>query len=84
MWQISAAARGASDVIDVIGGDSETPGAGHRRTQRKRVKRAKAMESMRQEDDMDWEEENGSERRLRNDDNFTSRDAAADKASEEA
>ena len=79
---MSGAARGASDVIDVMGDDSETPGAGHRRPQRKRVKTAKAMEAMRQEDDMDWEEENGSDRVLRNDENLTIRAAAADDASE--
>jgi hypothetical protein len=57
LWQMSGAARVASDVIDVMGGDSETPGAGHCRPRRKRVKTAKAMEAMRQEDDIDWEEE---------------------------
>jgi hypothetical protein len=52
LWQMSGAARGASDVIDVIGSDSETPGAGHRRPCA-RVKTAKAMEAMQQEDDID-------------------------------
>ena len=46
------------------------------------MKTTKAIESMRQEDDMDWEEENGSERMLRNYKNRTIRVAAADKASE--
>jgi hypothetical protein len=52
---MSGAARGASDITDVVRGDSETPGAGHCRPQRKRT--AKAMKLMRQEDDVDWEEE---------------------------
>ncbi|KAH6847199.1 hypothetical protein B0I37DRAFT_374473 [Chaetomium sp. MPI-CAGE-AT-0009] len=58
---MSGAPHRASDVIDVMRGDSGTPGAG-RRPQRKRVKTRRAMESMQQEDDMDWEEENASER----------------------
>ena len=50
LFQMSSAARGASDVIDVMRGDS---GAGHRRPQRKRVKTTRAIESMQQDDDMD-------------------------------
>jgi hypothetical protein len=82
-FRMSGAARGASDVIGVIRGDSGTPGAGHRRSQRKRVKTTRAMESMQQENDMDWEEENSSERMPRNHKNRTTRVGAADEANEE-
>jgi hypothetical protein len=78
---MSGAARGASDVIDVMGSDSGTAGAGRRRSQRKRVKTTRAMELMRQEDDMEWEEDNGSESAQRNHKNSTTRAAAADEVS---
>jgi hypothetical protein len=48
--QMSGAARGASDVIDSHArrfGNSRS-GTGHRRSQRKRIKTTKTMESMRQ------------------------------------
>ncbi|KAK4118032.1 hypothetical protein N657DRAFT_675812 [Parathielavia appendiculata] len=80
---MAGAARRAPDLIDMMGGDSEVPGAGHRRPQRKRVRTTRALESMRQRDDMDWEEENSSKKRLGNDKNVTIRAAAADDASEE-
>ncbi|EAQ90174.1 hypothetical protein CHGG_06793 [Chaetomium globosum CBS 148.51] len=76
------AARGASDVIDVMRGDSGSPGVGYRRPQRKRVKTTRAMEAMQQENNMDWEEENNSERMLRNHKNRTIRAAAAERAGE--
>lgn len=50
---------------------------GYRRPQRKRVKTKRAMESMQQENDMDWEEENSSERMLRNHKSRPTRAAAA-------
>ncbi|KAK4119712.1 hypothetical protein N657DRAFT_247795 [Parathielavia appendiculata] len=59
---MAGAARRTPDVIDTMGGDLEVPGAGHRRPQRKRVKTTRALESMRQQDDMDWEGENSSEK----------------------
>ncbi len=64
--KMSGAARGGSDVIDVMRGDSRSSGLGNRRPPRKRVKTTRAMESMQQENDMDWEEENSSERMPRN------------------
>ena len=79
---MSGAARGALDVIDVMGGDSGTPGAGNRRPQRKRVKTTRAMESMQQENDMDWDEENSSERISRNHKNRTVQATAAERAGE--
>jgi paraquat-inducible protein B len=80
LFQMSGAARGASDVIDVMRGDSGSPGVGCRRPQRKRVKTKRAMESMQQENDMDWEEENSIERVLRNHKNRTVRATAAERA----
>ncbi|KAL2194675.1 hypothetical protein P885DRAFT_79987, partial [Corynascus similis CBS 632.67] len=41
---MSGAARGASDVIDVMRGDSGSPGVGSRLPQRKRVKTTRAAE----------------------------------------
>ncbi len=76
-------ARGASDVIDVMGGDSGSPGVGSRRPQRKRMKTTRAIESMLQENDMDWEEENSSERISRNHKNRTVQATAAERAGEE-
>ncbi|KAK4118601.1 hypothetical protein N657DRAFT_694293 [Parathielavia appendiculata] len=81
---MSGAARGASDVIDVMRGDSESTGVGCRRPQRKRVKTKRAMESVQQENDMDWEEENSSERVLRNHKNRTVLATAAERAAERA
>jgi hypothetical protein len=46
------------------------------------VKTTRAMESMQKENDMDWEEENSSERMLRNHKNRTIRAAAAERAGE--
>ena len=80
---MSGAARGASDVIDVMRGDSGTPGAGRRRPQRKRMKTTRAMESILQEKDMDWEEESDNEKMPRNHKNRTICVAAADEASDE-
>jgi hypothetical protein len=81
---MSGAARSASDVIDVMRDDSGSPGLGCRRPQRKRVKTKRAMESMQEENDMDWEEENSSERMLRNHKNRTVRATAAERAAERA
>ena len=77
------AARGASDVIDVMRGDAGTPGAGRRRPQRKRMKTTRAMESILQKEDMDWEEENDNEKMPRNHKNRTICVATADEASDE-
>ncbi|EAQ90175.1 hypothetical protein CHGG_06794 [Chaetomium globosum CBS 148.51] len=76
------AARGGSNVIDVMRGDSGTPGAGQRRPQRKKVKTRRAIESKLQED-MDWEEESNIEKMPRNHKNRTIRVAAADEARDE-
>ncbi|KAK4119391.1 hypothetical protein N657DRAFT_551453, partial [Parathielavia appendiculata] len=48
------------------------------------VKTKRAMESMQQENDMDWEEENSTERVLRNHKNRTVRATAAERAAERA
>ncbi len=80
---MSAAARDASDVIDVMRGDSGSPGVGSRLLQRKRVKTRRAMESMQQENDMNCEEENSSERILRNHKTHTVQATAAEGAIEE-
>ena len=77
LFQMSGAARGASDVIDVMRGDSGSPGVGSRLPQRKRVKTKRAMESMQQENDMNWDEENSSERTLRNHKNRIVQDTVA-------
>jgi hypothetical protein len=77
------AARGASDVINVMRGDSGTRGAGRRRPLRKRMKTTRAMESILQEKDTDREEENDNEKIPRNHKNRTICVAAADEASEE-
>lgn len=76
------AARGGSNVIDVMRGDSGTPGGGQRRPQRKKVKTRRAIESKLQED-MDWEEESNIEKMPRNHKNRTIRVAAADEARDE-
>jgi hypothetical protein len=47
------------------------------------MKTTRAMESILQENDMDWEEENDNEKMPRNHKNRTIRVAAADEASEE-
>jgi hypothetical protein len=63
---------------------SGTPGAGRRRPQRKRMKTTRAMESIPQKEDMDWEEENDNEKMPRNHKNRTIRVAViADEASDE-
>jgi hypothetical protein len=80
---MSGAARGASGVINVIRGDSGSPGVGSRLPQRKRVKTRRAMESMQQENEMNWDEENSSERTLRNHKNCTVQATAAERAGEE-
>jgi len=79
---MSGAARSASDVIDVMRGDSGSPGMGNRRSQRKRMKTTRAMESIQQENDMDWDEESG-ERILRNHKNRRVQATAAERADEE-
>ena len=79
---MSDTARGALDVIDVMGGDSGSPGVGCRRPQRKRVKTTRAIESMQQENDMDWDEENSSERISRNHKNRRVQATAAERAGE--
>ncbi|KAK4118055.1 hypothetical protein N657DRAFT_584336 [Parathielavia appendiculata] len=63
-------------------GDSGSPGVGCRRPQRKRVKTKRAMESMQQDNDMDWEEENSIERVSRNHKNRTVGATAAERADE--
>ena len=83
LFQMSGAARGASDVIGVMRGDSGSPGVGSRLPQRKRVKTRRAMESMQQENDMDWDEENNSERTLRNHKNRTVQAIVAERVGEE-
>jgi hypothetical protein len=58
---MSGAANPASDVIIVMGRESDVPGGGHHRPLRKRARTTRAMQSEQQEHDMEWQEEESSE-----------------------
>jgi hypothetical protein len=54
---MSGVANPTSDVIVVMGRDSDASGGGYRRPRRKRIRTAKALETEQQNADMEWQEE---------------------------